>query len=513
MKNKKNCVGMKGIKRFFAVFRNQPIRRKIMITFLVSCLIIASTVLFMANIVTNTMQTIGSSYQSNADLDRYLTQLSGMEAAMEMYIRYRTFESVDRYYHYLAIVETMAETLSSSPSELLPLQREYNIRQLSENFCRYSGLAVAARRANNSADLDDYYNMTLQCYSFLTEEIMNLNMLYFKTNAENYEKNQELTRTLTSISLILMFVLFFTAVMFLYVSIKQITAPLKNISDVAQRVADRDFDVPLFNSRSKDEIGNICRAFDSMIISIRAYIDTIWDKAMKENELREKELEIRALYTDAHLKALQDQVKPHFLFNTLNTGAGLAMVEGAEKTCLFLEQVADFLRYIIQHPGRDATIGDELKMVDNYIYIMKVRFNNRYDFVKEIDEGTLSHRMPNMILQPLVDNCIRHGLKDITEGGRIVIQVRREGDNIIIAISDNGCGFSEEVKEKIFAAAENGGGVVVNPEEPSREEHISTGLVNVIARMKYYFSRDDVFSIIPNPDGKGTMFYMKIPNV
>ena len=189
------------------------------------------------------------------------------------------------------------------------------------------------------------------------------------------------------------------------------------------------------------------------------------------------------------------------------------MVEGAEKTCLFLEQVADFLRYIIQHPGRDATIGDELKMVDNYIYIMKVRFNNRYDFVKEIDEGTLSHRMPNMILQPLVDNCIRHGLKDITEGGRIVIQVRREGDNIIIAISDNGCGFSEEVKEKIFAAAENGGGVVVNPDEPSREEHISTGLVNVIARMKYYFSRDDVFSIIPNPEGKGTMFYMKIPNV
>ena len=231
---------MKGIKRFFAVFRNQPIRRKIMITFLVSCLIIASTVLFMANIVTNTMQTIGSSYQSNADLDRYLTQLSGMEAAMEMYIRYRTFESVDRYYHYLAIVETMAETLSSSPSELLPLQREYNIRQLSENFCRYSGLAVAARRANNSADLDDNYNMTLQCYSFLTEEIMNLNMLYFKTNAENYEKNQELTRTLTSISLILMFVLFFTAVMFLYVSIKQITAPFPTSENGAVLKGEKD---------------------------------------------------------------------------------------------------------------------------------------------------------------------------------------------------------------------------------------------------------------------------------
>ena len=501
------------IKKVFSGFRNQTISRKIIITFIISSIIIASTVFFMANIVTNTMQTIGGSYQSNADLDRYLTQLSGMEAAMEMYIRYRTFESVDRYYHYLAIVETTMDTLSSYPSEIPTIQREYNIKQLSENFCIYSGLAVAARRANNSSDLEDYYNMTLQCYSFLTEEIMNLNMLYFKTNAENYEKNRELTQALTRLALILMSILFVTAVMFLYTSIKQITAPLKNISNVAQRIADRDFDVPLFNSSARDEIGNICRAFDSMIISIREYIDTIWDKAMKENELRERELEIRALYTDAHLKALQDQIKPHFLFNTLNTGAGLAMVEGAEKTCLFLEQVADFLRYIIQHPGRDATIGDELKMVDNYIYIMKVRFNNRYDFVKSIDEDTLTHRMPNMILQPLIDNCIRHGLKDMTEGGRIIIDVRKEADNIIISISDNGCGFSEEVKEKILDAVENGGNVVVDPDDLNRGEHISTGLVNVIARLNYYFKRDDVFSILPNPEGKGTLFCMKIPNV
>jgi len=203
----------------------------------------------------------------------------------------------------------------------------------------------------------------------------------------------------------------------------------------------------------------------------------------------------------------------HFLFNTLNTGAGLAMVEGAEKTCLFLEQVSDFLRYIIQHPGRDATIGDELKMVDNYIYIMKVRFNNRYDFVKKIDDETLSRRMPNMILQPLIDNCIRHGLKDVTQDGKIVIEVRKESDFIIIAISDNGCGFSEEVKKQIFDAVRNGGNVIVNPTDINRGEHISTGLVNVIARMNNYFNKEDVFSILPNPEGKGTMFYMKIPDV
>ena len=204
------------------------------------------------------------------------------------------------------------------------------------------------------------------------------------------------------------------------------------------------FDVPLFESQEKNEIGNICRAFDSMIISIREYIGASWEKALKENELREKEIDMRALYTDAHLKALQDQIQPHFLFNTLNTGAQLAMIEGADKTCYFLEQVADFLRYNIQHPGSDASIGEELGMLDNYIYIMKTRFGERYQFIKDIDQSTLGVKIPNTILQPLVENCMKHGLKDITENGKITISVKRTDNSIVIEISDNGKGFDPE---------------------------------------------------------------------
>lgn len=494
-------------------FRNQPLRRKMMLVLLVACLIIALTVLVVAYIFSNTMSTIGDTYQSNADLEHFLTQLSGMETAMETYVQYRTFESVDRFYHYQALVEATLQTLADHPSTNSVFQKEYNIRQLAESYCSLSGLAVVSRRANNTSNLEYYTNRTLQCFTFLTDEISSLNMLYFRSNADDYEKNRANTTLLLRFSMFLMLLLFFTAVVFLYVNIRRMTMPLKNISDIAQRVADRDFDVPLFNSTSRDEIGNICRAFDSMIISIRSYIDAIWDKAMKENELREKELEIRALYTDAHLRALQDQIKPHFLFNTLNTGAGLAMLEGADKTCLFLEQVADFLRYIIKNPGRDSTIGDELKMVDSYIYIMKVRFNNRYEFVKDVDETVLSKRMPNMVLQPLIDNCMRHGLHDKTEDARIELVVKKVEGDVIITITDNGCGFPDSVKEKILHAVKNGGNVIVKPDEIGRSEHISTGLVNVIARMNYYFNREDVFSILPNPNGYGTMFFIKMPDV
>jgi len=141
-------------------------------------------------------------------------------------------------------------------------------------------------------------------------------------------------------------------------------------------VAQQDFDVPLFNKKSHDEIGNICRAFDRMIISIREYIDKIWEKARTENELRERQMEMQALYADAQLKAFQSQINPHFLFNTLNTGAQLAMMEGADKTCFFIEQTSDFFRYNIAQK-EDASIDDELGLVDSFVYIMKVRFGKR----------------------------------------------------------------------------------------------------------------------------------------
>ncbi|MBQ0003368.1 MAG: histidine kinase [Treponema sp.] len=501
-------------RKLFYSFQERSVRSQIMITFIISTIVLIFVVIFTTGILRQTITTVGESYKTNSDLDKYLTYVTETESAMESYMQYRTFESIDKYFHYAALSEDVANTLQSCPSSIYARQKEYIIRQLSLNFFNLSGNAIAARRANNNKDISYYYSKSVQCFSFLRDEILSLNMTYFKSNAADYENNKTNTNILINTSIALMFIILICSVLLVYISITRITQPISNISSVALRVADHDFDVELFNSPRRDEIGNICRAFDAMIVSIRDYIDTIFETAKKENELREKEIEMRALITDAHFKALQEQIQPHFLFNTLNTGAGLAMIEGADKTCYFLEQVADFLRYNIQHPGGDATIKDELGMLDNYIYIMSVRFGNRYEFTKEIDEETLSCKMPNMILQPLVENCIKHGLKDITENGKIQIKVKynSEEDYIMIYISDNGSGFNPEIKTKILKAAESNEPVIVNSPEINQNEHISTGLVNVISRLKFYYKRNDVFNILDNENG-GTTFFIKIPNV
>ena len=431
--------------------KNLSIRAQLMMGVLASFLLSIAIIACIAALFARVMRQTGNSFQTNADLDAFLTDIEKTESAMESYMKYRTFESIDRYYHYEAAAESKAERFGKAPSENEAAQKEYVIRMLSLSFFDLSNKAIAARRANNSYDADLFYYKSLDCYSFLREEIISLNMRFFNMNARNYAESKIRAQQATTRAIFALAVIFVCSALLLYISIVGITKPLSEISNVALKVAGRDFDVPLFKSDQKNEIGNICRAFDAMIISIKEYVGAIWEKALKENELREKEIEMRALYTDARLKALQDQIQPHFLFNTLNTGAQLAMIEGADKTCYFLEQVADFLRYNIQHPGNDASIGEELGMLDNYIYIMKTRFGERYQFAKDVDATTLGVKIPNTILQPLVENCIKHGLKDISEKG-----------------------------------------------------HVSSGLINVISRLQIYFKDENVFEILDNPDGGAT---------
>ena len=524
------------LKRFIRFTKESSIRSQIFFSVILNSLISIAVILFMASLFSKIMDETGNSFETNTYLDNYLEQLSVTKSAMEAYVKYKSFGSIDKYYDVMENAQNMALKLHENPSTIEVFQKEYIIRKLSLNFFDLSMKAIAARRGNRSEDARFYYERSLDCYSHLKKKIVELDIILFNMNAKNYNSNRERIQNIVQRLLVAMFILIGVMVIVPLLSVFTITKPLAQISSTARRLSEKDFDVPLFKNEDNDEVGNICRAFNAMIISIRDYIDQIWERAMKENELREKEIEIRALYTEARLKALQDQIKPHFLFNTLNTGAQLANIEGADKTCSFLEQVSAFLRYNLQHPGNEATIGQELGMLDNYIYIMKVRFDEKYQFIKNIDESLLSARMPNMILQPLVENCLKHGFKDMDENQKGIVKIfvqkksgGEEGDSslaegdagtgkdsyIEISISDNGNGFAPGVRERVLAEAERGGNGVsleVSEAEKGIEDsgHVSAGLVNVISRLRMYFKYSDVFAIKDNPDGKGSEFLIKI---
>ena len=490
--------------------RNKSLRWRIMVCIGIAILMLTASLLTTMRLSYYSMQNLGDSYKSNTELTHFSTAVSATEKAMENYVNYRSFESIDAYYNSKTKVEDFFKQFQEFPSKNEVAHKEYIVHQLTEAYLYYSNLTISARRANNEQEILLNYNYAMNSYNYLTSQILELNNLRLQQNAERYDENQ--SRIVISNTLSILFFLVFSVIIFfvLYLTITSIMEPLADISEVAHKVARRNFDVPLFNRTTNDEIGTICNAFDRMIISIREYIDTIWEKARTEAELKEKEIEMQALYTDAQLRALQNQVNPHFLFNTLNTGAQLAMMENADKTCYFIEQVADFFRYNIQQQSRVVSIDEELALVDNFVYIMKVRFGNRLEFTKKIPDGSFPQKIPSMTLQPLVENCIKHGLKNTK--GKVCLEVSREEKHIAISISDNGEGMPDKTREAVFKAV--AAETTRLPEDvlDDKSSHNGTGLISVFLRLQLQFHRYDLFDISSGDNGEGTKFIIRIPD-
>ena len=489
--------------------RNKSLRWRIMVCIGIAIIMLAATLLTTTRLSYYSMQTLGDSYKSNSELTHFSQAVTTTENAMENYINYRSFESIDAYYNSRTKVETYFSNFQEFPSKNEVAHKEYIVHQLTEAFLYYSNLAITARRANNETEISVNYKYAMDSYNYLISQILELNNLKLQQNAARYDENQSQIVISNTLS-ILFFVIFSVLIFFaLYFTITSIMDPLADISEVAHKVARRNFDVPLFNRSTNDEIGTICTAFDRMIISIREYIDTIWEKARTEAELKEKEIEMQALYTDAQLRALQNQINPHFLFNTLNTGAQLAMMENADKTCYFIEQVADFFRYNIQQQSRTVSIDEELALVDNFVYIMKVRFGNRLEFTKEIPEVSFPQQIPSMTLQPLVENCIKHGLKNAK--GKVILKVEIEEKFIVISVSDNGEGMPEKTREAVFMAVASETTRLPENVLDDNSTHNGTGLISVFLRLQLQFHRYDLFDITAGDNGTGTKFLIRIP--
>ena len=505
MKNIENNFYAK-TKQFFL---NKSLQWKLLFAIFVTITTMIISLFFIIFLNLNRMKSIGDTYQSNIELDYFTNQLAETEKDLEAYVNYHTFESIDSYYSHKAKVLEIVSNLQNSPSTNQMVQKEYLVTQLSKSFIHFCDKAISARRSNNLEETKYYYAKSLHCYPLLLSQLLELNKMRLQDNALNYNENTKNISLISTLSLLFFITFCLFVFIFLLISTTKIISPLEEISKVAHQVATRDFDIPLFNKTSNDEIGNICRAFDKMIVSIREYIDTIWEKAHTEATLKEKEIEMQALYADAQLRALQNQINPHFLFNTLNSGAQLAMMEGADKTSYFIEQVADFYRYNIQNQTQTVALKEELGLVDNFVYIMKVRFGNRLEFNKSISDINLDVQIPIMTLQPLVENCIKHGLKNTT--GIVNLEVSNQNKYIEISVSDNGSGIPNDIKNEVFNSVSSGRTKLENQNSTST----GTGLISVFLRLKMYFHRDDIFDIVDNvsedKSQTGTKFIIRIP--
>ena len=221
-----------------------------------------------------------------------------------------------------------------------------------------------------------------------------------------------------------------------------ITSRLSRLEKVFNQI-DSDVLIKISGPSGQDEIGSLMDNYNRMADRMNSLIDTAYRCRLKEQKMD-------IARQNAELMALYSQINPHFLFNTLNAGAQLAMMEGADRTYDYIQNVADFFRYNVKKGNDIVTLREELELIDHYIYILNVRFSGDIHYEKEISEDLLDCAVPSMILQPIVENCVNHGIREMSGEGRIWLKVYHgEKDTLVISIRDNGIGMDAEIIEKL----------------------------------------------------------------
>lgn len=148
--------------------------------------------------------------------------------------------------------------------------------------------------------------------------------------------------------------------------------------------------------------------------------------------------------TQAEMGALQSQINPHFLYNTLDAIRGQALMDGSEVIADMTEALSVLFRYSISREGGMATLQEELRSVEKYLMIQQFRFNHKLTFVREVDDTLLGCLIPRLSLQPIVENAVFHGLETREERGEIRLQLTRTGGCLVVRVRDNGVGMSAE---------------------------------------------------------------------
>ena len=258
---------------------------------------------------------------------------------------------------------------------------------------------------------------------------------------------------------------------------RAISKRMKRITESMKRFQRGDFSIKL------EKTG--IREFDELSVTFNIMVHRI-------ELLLERTREEEAKSAEAERKALESQMNPHFLFNTLNTIKALAKMHGEKEIYLTTIRLGKLLRSSIDNRSDNATIRESIELVESYLLIQKLRFGDKLQYSIECSDSLLDVETPKLILQPLVENAITHGLEEKAGDWKIDVQIRSDGERLVLSVRDNGVGFAEI------------------PDMADLEHSQHTGLYNVYRRLELRYGRAFSFCI-DSKQGEGAAVSISIP--
>lgn len=227
----------------------------------------------------------------------------------------------------------------------------------------------------------------------------------------------------------------FAAVLAYFITSGMVSGRIERLTCLMQEVQEGSMDMQV-GSDDRDEIGMLYRGFGSMMKRIRTLINEVYLGKITQKE--------------AELKALQAQINPHFLYNTLNSILWLSELQGADKVTQMLDSLIKVLQYTVDNTKEFVRVQDEVAFIHNYIRILNFRYFERFSFIFDIKEDTLEYEMPRFILQPLVENAVLHGFDNNDLNATVKLSIHLQDGELFLCVSDDGRGMPEEKIREIL---------------------------------------------------------------
>ncbi|MFB4162502.1 sensor histidine kinase [Alteribacillus sp. JSM 102045] len=441
---------------------------------------------------------VSSSHFTNeyhTSFERFLIFNSISQKASELaedtkaYVREQNDDHLDSYYVSLEEFRREQNRLKADMEREEDIQLT-NYLNLMESLIRNSEITVGFVLRDDIERYTEFLQETQSTASYIQENTLSLIDLELTEYQQLYADLQDRNESFRLFTIFLFINTVMLAVFFAFWFSNGITKPLQTLAAAAKEVSKGNFKGKPVEVHSNDEMKLLGDTFNQMKTDINDYVEKMKEKAEMDRLMKELEL-----------KHLQNQIHPHFLFNTLNTVSKMAYLEDAASTSELIESVSVLLRHSLGDIDQSVSLKEEVKVVESYFQIQQTRFQDRVDFVTEIDEHSLHVNVPRLTLQPLVENAFIHGVEALEGGGTIMLSVFSQKDVVVAEVIDNGTGMTQKQVNKVLA---------LGTEDEHTGHSTGLGMTNVIRRLQLHYKAEYVAEI-DSKEGEGTTVRLLLP--
>ena len=481
---------------------NHSIKSQIILSFIVVILFIGILLAGVVTIQISMSNELNDLYDANSNILSLNEDIRSLKALTEQYLSTKTTEALEGIHDIMNALNLTIYEMKTTPPDSQISMKIKDIGYLTESLISHVNIALRAKMDANIDEYTENFERIVLLTEYVDTQCAEVNALMAEENILVIQRHDERQFQFYQVAILFILLVAIECGVYIVVSTRVIANPIIEMANHAKELAQGNFDVDDVVYVSHDEVAALAATFNQMKSDIRKNIHKMEQQQQLELELIEKESEnyrIELMLQDARLVAMQSQIQPHFLFNTINAGLQIAYSERADQTMEYFNQMSDLLRYSLQNFWEPVPLRSEIEQIYRYFHIMRTRFGNKITFcvVEDLDETVQNQLMvPCMILQPLVENCYTHGVKEQQRTGEITVVLGTYQERYAVRIIDNGKGMSSDMVDNLLDIHANMG-------RNTRDTHRGLGVRNVIERLRNYYKRDDVIEIY-SEEGIGT---------